>query len=140
MTFDIRMPQLVEMQTLDELYDHVDALHQKIDDALAQRVGVSPAASEVPAETKPKRTRKAAAPTALAPATPAVSQTNGEDTDVEDEDALRARCEFEAKRVQRLIGIGGMRAALSRVADGVLHIDDVPAARLASVLTALQAL
>jgi PII-like signaling protein len=128
---------------LDEMIELLEKLDKKLDALALTSAASSPVVQpEVSEPVKPapaKRARKAS--TAATPAaTPVASNVNGEDHDVEDEDALRARVEFEARRVQRLIGISGMRAAISRVADGVLRIDDVPAAQLEAALTALQAL
>jgi hypothetical protein len=137
MEFDIRMPQLTEVQTrLDELFNHVDALYRKLDDLALAAAAPGPVAQpEAPAPAK-----RARAPKAPPAPTPAATDANGEDHDIEDEDALRARVEFEAKRTTRQFGIGGTRAAIARVADGALRVDDVPASRLTAVLSALQAL
>ena len=133
----------VFLPQLDEMIELLEKLDKKLDALALTSAASSPVVQpEVSEPVKPapaKRARKAS--TAATPAaTPVASNVNGEDHDVEDEDALRARVEFEARRVQRLIGISGMRAAISRVADGVLRIDDVPAAQLEAALTALQAL
>ncbi len=74
------------------------------------------------------------------PAAPAATNgAAGEDQD--DEDTLRARASFEAKRVQRTLGIGASRAVIKKIAgDGVLQIDDVPAGQLPQLLDELQAL
>jgi hypothetical protein len=59
----------------------------------------------------------------------------------EDEDALRARTAFEAKRVSRTHGVGAMRAAIKRIAgNGMLTVDEVPPKQLGDLLAALQAL
>jgi hypothetical protein len=64
-----------------------------------------------------------------------------EATDDDEADALRARCEFEAKRVQRILGVGGVRSALRKVTGAsVLRVDDVPAWQLAEVFVELQAM
>ncbi len=64
-----------------------------------------------------------------------------EEHDVEDEDTLRARVDFEAKRVTRQFGIGATRAAIKRMAgNGVLRVDEVPAVKLPALLAELQAL
>jgi hypothetical protein len=58
-----------------------------------------------------------------------------------DEDALRVRVEFEAKRTTRQFGISATRAAIARVAGAeVVRLHDVPRSRLPSLLTELQAL
>jgi hypothetical protein len=134
MTLDIRLSQLDEVQTrLDELFNHIDALHRKLDDL---KLAAAPIFDAPELPPKVNRTRKAKASPAATPTATDVT----EDHDAEDEDTLRARVEFEAKRTTRQFGIGGTRAAISRVADGALRVDDVPAAHLAAVLTALQAL
>jgi hypothetical protein len=142
MEFDIRMPQLTEVQTrLDELFNHVDALHRKLDDLTLAAAAPGPVAQpEAPAPVQEKAPAKRGRKAAAAPAATPAANGEAEDTDEEDEDTLRARVEFEEKRVRRLFGINGARAAISKAADGVLRIDDVPAARLTAVLTALQAL
>ena len=120
------------------------ALAKKLD-ALALVVAapgpVSQSEASEPVKSAPaKRVRTPKA----APTTPTsvAADANREDhEDVDDEDALRARCEFEARRTTRQFGIGGTRAAIARVAgDGVLRVDDVPTARLAAVLSELQAM
>jgi hypothetical protein len=113
------------------------ALDKKLD-TLALTAAAPGSVSQPEIPVKPtKRARTAKAPPA---ATPTAADANGEEHCAEDEDALRARVEFEAKRTTRQFGIGGTRAAIGRVVDGALRVDDVPAARLTAVLSALQAL
>jgi hypothetical protein len=139
MELEVRLPQL------DTLLTKIEALSDKIDAMALAAAAPGPVVQpETPAAVwsspawvqpediepslargKPKRGRKAK---------PAA------DGEIEDEDTLRARVEFEEKRVRRLFGINGARAAISGAADGVLRIDDVPVARLTAVLSALQAL
>jgi hypothetical protein len=70
-----------------------------------------------------------------------VPDAKGEDHGVEDEDTLRARVDFEAKRTTRQFGIGATRAAIKRIAgDAVLRVDEVPAVLLPTLLAELQAL
>lgn len=64
-----------------------------------------------------------------------------EAADIEDEDALRARTQFESKRVARTFGIGASRALIKKVAgDGILQIDDVPSWQLLQLLDELRAM
>jgi hypothetical protein len=94
--------------------------------------------ADIEARSKPRK-RRTTAPADAKPPEPEPVKPNGEDQD--DEDTLRARAGFEAKRVQRTLGVGGLRAAICKVAGAdVLQIDDVPVAKLAQLLTELQAL
>lgn len=142
MEFDVRMPQLTEVQIrLDELFNYVDALHRKLDDALALAAAAPGPVSqpEVLSQPEAKPAKRARAPKAPSAPTPAATDANVADDHVEDEDALRARVEFEAKRITRQFGIGATRAAISRVAgNGALRVDDVPAVHLPALLTELQ--
>lgn len=61
--------------------------------------------------------------------------------DLEDEEDLRGRASFEARRTTRLFGIAGTRATIKQVAGAnILTVDDVPVAKLPTLIKALQAL
>jgi hypothetical protein len=140
---EIRLPQLEEMkQQLQAQNELLQAQNDKID-ALALAVAgatsapVDPPLSE--SEPKPVTKKRGRPPKA------AVIKGNGEadeDEDDNNEDDLRARVAFEAKRVTRTLGIGGMRAAIRKATGGanILQVDDVPASKLSVLLTELQAM
>jgi hypothetical protein len=139
-------PAFYEMLNRLEAFDQkLDRLVEMFAEALANMVEAPPESEpEPPQPEQPKAKRKASK-------IPGVEHVRLENvrlvgieprpTNGEDEDALRARVAFESKRVQRMLGVGAMRAAIKRVAGhGVLQIDDVPPQQLGELLTALQAL
>jgi hypothetical protein len=135
MDVEIHLPQLEQL--LKETAKNsslLTLLVDKIDVLTLAAAASGPVSQPEPAAAAARAKRRS-------PKSPPAPAAEPNDKDhVEDEDALRARCEFEAKRTTRLVGLNGTRAAIARVADGVLRIDDVPAARLPALLSALQAL
>jgi len=151
----VRLPQLDELKAkLDQLLEvlgNVDTVGAGTACGVELCVKALLAHDKMSESVQPtRRARTAKAPPASTPtassaaaaaSTLTATDANGKDhEDVEDEDALRARVEFEAKRTTRQFGIAATRTVISSVADGALRIDDVPAARLAAALSALQAL
>jgi hypothetical protein len=150
MNMEIRFPQLEELLDWDaEVRDLIEALNDKLAalnskiDALAPAVAapaptpIDPPLSESEPKPAPKKRGR--------PSKVKASTGNGEDhadEDVNNEDDLRARVTFEAKRVTRTLGIGGMRAAIRKATGGanILQVDDVPASKLPLLLTELQAM
>jgi hypothetical protein len=128
-----------------EMLHRLEAFDQKLDRLVEQfnaapRPVSEPEPPPVPKQPVPAKRRRKAVWTLPEEVTSDVNGANAAGGE-EDEDALRARVEFEGKRVQRMFGVGAMRAAVKRVAgDGVLRIDDVPLPQLGELLTALQAL
>jgi hypothetical protein len=121
----------------------LEAIEQKLDALILAAATPGPVSQpeppqSAPAERAPKRGRTQKAPLMRQQT---AAEAMDEDHRVEDEDTLRARVDFEAKRTTRQFGIGATRAAIKRIAgDGVLRVDDVPAVQLPLLLTELQAL
>lgn len=141
MEITIKTPQI------DELNVKIDAMNQKIDQLLLATTALAPVQMDLPLTDQPKPAPKTKrAPRATDRATPAQQavepiKANGEDIDDDADDALRAQVAFEGKRVTRVLGIGGMRAAIRKVTgENILQVDDVPATQLPALLAALQGL
>jgi hypothetical protein len=171
MDMEIYFPQLEEMldrdaaikDLLNMMADRMNALENAIAAITPAATMVTPASTTPaaeqtkPAKGKPKRrtitsphdagttdTQGVFHPPAKGQRVPVPDGADGaaEDTnDDEDEEDLRARASFEARRTTRLYGIAGTRAAIKKIAGAnVLNVDDVPVAKLPALITALQAL
>jgi hypothetical protein len=156
---EVLLPQLEDLKDMvwrlsngvDDTRTKVDALMRDagfpmpggslyMDEKASTRAELDEKTRAARAEATPKpRKRRTAAPDDAKPPEPEPGKPNGEDQD--DEDTLRARIGFEAKRVQRTLGVGALRVAIRKVAGAdILQVDDVPVPRLAALLTELQAL
>jgi hypothetical protein len=146
---EIYFPQLEELGDRDaEIRDFIKQIADRMNALESAIATITAAPTPQPEQVQPELPLTEAPPETKKPRrTKATVKGNGEAAapqhkdDDEDEEDLRARATFEARRTTRLYGIAGTRATIKRVAGPtVLNVDDVPTEKLPALIEALQAL
>jgi hypothetical protein len=152
---EVYFPQLEELADRDaeirdfikQIADRMNTLESLVTALQPQRTKPQPIETQ-PETVKPAKPVEAQKAKRKAKANTKVESEDSEaDTDADTEDTeandnnLYARAAFEAKRTNRVLGIGATRTAIKKFGgQNAISVDDVPASKLPALIKALEAM